>query len=255
MGGAAMSKTLPRKCIFCDSGKLSKTHIWPDWLERLLSPGAHRSEELKTPSHISPTHSNIVVERRTTQGSLFLQKPYLACVPCNTGWMKRFEDEMVKFAKPMFTASASLSLNRYQLRIMVGWISLITILGEYIGHSQGSIGISERERKHFKQYLQPPDNWSIFVASLDGEIWSARYRHHAFMITEFADLTEQFSRFGEQRSVNTQISSLCMGRTFRYLVHKISASSQITECGRRDRRVLRSYRQFLLVSGPSLRGR
>jgi hypothetical protein len=137
--------------------------------------------------------------------------------------MKRFEDEMVKFAKPIFTASEPLTLNRYQLRIMAGWISLITVLAEYIAHSQGSIGISEGERKHLKRYLQPPDNWSIFVASLDGEIWNARYRHHASMTTEFADLAEQFSRFGEQMSVNTQLSSFGMGGIF---VQVFSSSNQ-----------------------------
>jgi hypothetical protein len=209
-----MSKTLPRKCTFCDSSKLSRTHIWPDWLEKLLSPGRHRSEELETPTYTAPTHSAVVRERKLKQGSLFSQKPYLACETCNTGWMKQFEDEMVKFAKPIFTSSTNLTINHYQIRVMAVWVSLITVLAEYIGHSQGSIGISEGERKHLKKILKPPDNWSIFVASLDGEIWSARYRHHAYRITEFADLTEPFSKFGQHIPVNTQISSFGMGRIF-----------------------------------------
>ncbi len=70
------------KCIFCDEPGLSKTHIWPAWLNSLLAPGT---------AHWVKAERRDATEVKIKQGSIFSQKPYLACVCCNTGWMKSFE--------------------------------------------------------------------------------------------------------------------------------------------------------------------
>jgi hypothetical protein len=89
------------QCVFCGrSGLLTKTHIWPDWLERLLRPPGTRLEEETRP--IGSRRQVMTINRKYRLGSMFSQKPYLACAPCNTGWMQKVEDEMVKFSKPLF---------------------------------------------------------------------------------------------------------------------------------------------------------
>jgi hypothetical protein len=116
-----------RFCIFCDGPHLSKTHIWPEWLNTLLQPPGTRLEELD--------HARIISNRksRIREGSIFTQKPYLCCITCNTGWMRKFEDEMCSFAKPLFAPpTGDVILDDTKQRILAVWVALITILAEFI---------------------------------------------------------------------------------------------------------------------------
>src|ERR1700676_3468501 len=169
-----MVKNVPRKCIFCGGSKLSRTHIWPNWLEKLLSPGTDRSEELEKPTHLSPTHAKIVREVKLRQGNIFAQKPYLACIACNTGWMKHLEDEMLKFAKPLFMSVVDIAIGRQQLQIISGWASLITILAEYIDTSQGSITVPESEGCRLGRQLE-----AVFRVAGQTDFFGERGRQHS----------------------------------------------------------------------------
>jgi hypothetical protein len=203
-----------RKCIFCQEPGTSKTHIWPDWLERLLSPPSQRLEELERPIPLSPTNAKIDKSAKLRQGSLFTQKPYLCCEACNTGWMHDFEDEMNRFAKPLFTSLDVITLSQTERRILSVWVSLIVVLAEHIDRSQGSICISQDEKTFIRTRLMPPDTWSIVACSLNSEAWAAKYRHHSLFIGDFRSRAEYDAAVMEGRQNNTQISSLGMGNLF-----------------------------------------
>jgi hypothetical protein len=122
----------PQKCIFCNEAGRSHTHIWPDWLNRLLAPGEGREEttiSTRDPPNLPPEYPKKIVRK---QGSIFSLKPRLACETCNNGWMNRFEDELLKFAKPLFLCTEKTKLNTHQMRIFIGWMSLVTMLAEFI---------------------------------------------------------------------------------------------------------------------------
>jgi hypothetical protein len=128
--------------------------------------------------------------------------------------MKAFEDEMNKFAKPLFTSYGAVKLNHTQLRIFAIWTSLVTILSEYIDKSTLSITISKDEREYLKKYRKPPEHWSIFAVSSSGTKWKARYRHNTSFIGDFENLIEYHAAIREKRRPNTQISSFGMGKLF-----------------------------------------
>ena len=196
----------PQKfCIFCDGPHLTKTHIWPDWLNRLLAPPGQRHEHLDDP------HDSSVRRSRTKQGSVFSQKPYLCCEACNTGWMKRFEDEMLKFSRPIFTSLDTITnLDHTQTRVLAVWISLITILAEFIDRKT-SICIPKEDRIFVRKYLRPPDTWTILAMSSDAPSWYAKYRHHASRICNFSGAAEYHAAVASEFPDNTQISTFGMG--------------------------------------------
>ena len=138
-------------CIFCGCKDLSRTHIWPNWLNTLLSPPAFRLLEFEAPTRLTDNTKNNRKKAEVWPGSIFTQKPYLCCIPCNTGWMQRFEDEMLKFSTPIFQSSKPVTLDRRQLRVFVVWLSIIIILAEYIDTSKGSISISLEDRKYLSR--------------------------------------------------------------------------------------------------------
>src|ERR1700733_556382 len=123
----------PGKCIFCGRTGLSKTHLWPDWLGRLLPfASAHTEESIQVSAPSAVGERHFIESRKRKQGKVFSLKRYVACEKCNTGWMANFEGEMVKFAKPIFTSNDNIRLNERQIRIFSVWITLITILAEYL---------------------------------------------------------------------------------------------------------------------------
>ena len=221
-----------RFCIFCDGPGLSKTHIWPDWLNRLLRPPSLRLEELDNPRIISNRKSKF------KQGSIFSQKPYLCCIKCNTGWMRKFEDEMSSFAKPIFAApNMDVVLDDTKQRIFAAWLALVAILAEYIDH-KGSVCVSKEDRIFLKTRLMPPeDNWTIAACSLSGQKWTHRYRHHSLFIGEFSSVIEYQFAVEEGRTNNTQIASFGMGQLF----------VQVFSCP--NLRLVSSFRDFGKASG------
>jgi hypothetical protein len=198
------------KCLFCDRLDLSKTHIWPDWLERLLRPGTMSIEEETRPDK---RRRPLTLRYTPRMGSPFSQKPYLACINCNTGWMQDVEDAMLKFAKPLFTSLDPAILNRYQIRAFVFWITLITVLAEYLDRSRSRVTITKTERDLIRRYRAPPPNWSIVVSSLNSEMWRCKYRNVHKMIFDFQNVGE-YLNLKSTYVPNTQISSFGMGNIF-----------------------------------------
>ena len=203
-----------RKCIFCGEPGVTETHVWPDWLGRLVPT----EEEFRKEEHFSrnppelPTPPIEVTEKR---GRPFSIRPRLAFGTCNSGWMNRFEDEMKKFAKPIFTGEAPVHLTEHQTRVLVGWITLITILAEYINHKiKDGHPITREELLHFKKYRYPPDNWTIVVSSLDALDWRQKYRHHYLHIAAANYEQPLPFAFHNSERPNTQISSFGIGKLF-----------------------------------------
>jgi hypothetical protein len=197
-----------RKCIFCNQPGLSKTHIWPDWLNKLLSPGIQHEELIETPPPLSRP-----ITYKLRQGSIFTKKPYLACVSCNTGWMKDFEDLVSKFST-LFSSFDPVTLQRIQTEALAGWITLIAILAEYIDQSGGHLTATVANLECIRLNRHPPAHWSIFAASLDARIWAARYRHHGTHIGQYESVDEFEASAKVRPKPNTQTSSFGIGRIF-----------------------------------------
>ena len=142
--------------------RATNTDIWPEWLGRLLPFGdAHEV------SHIRRTSPNAVEDHHTTdfhrrrQGGVFSLKPFIACKGCNTGWMALFEDEMVKFSKPLFTTRDPDQLDEYQIRVFSVWLSLIVILAE--NFFRDNITIPHSDLDFLRRRRLPPEKSEYFL--------------------------------------------------------------------------------------------
>jgi hypothetical protein len=198
----------PKKCIFCDGPKPSRTHIWPDWLKRLLDPDGT--------GHVIINATNNTHE--TKQGSIYSQKPYLACVGCNTGWMHKFEDEMLKFAVPIFTGERPVTLSEYQIRVFAVWVSLIAVLAQYcVKKDRSYVTITPDDRTFLKRHRMPPAHWSIFAISQDTHLatadggWRTKYGLHTAALSQVQPWRGEWE---PKRSKNTQVASFGMGKVF-----------------------------------------
>ncbi len=201
-----------KTCIFCGSTNLSRTHIWPEWINQLF-PGNHRQHEATMMSSPDLANAEVRVAVKLKQGKMTSQKPRLACISCNTGWMKRFEDAMAPILKPVIAGTGVAILNQRQARIFAGWVSLIFTLAEYT--SGVGATLPEHERKYLKKYQAPSTNWSIYVAGLNAPSWVARHDHnglHSRRLRTSLDIIRV--RNSEIQGANAHISSMGIGRLF-----------------------------------------
>ena len=195
-----------RYCLFCGGPKLSKTHIWPSWLNELLAPGDSRLIELENERWEAKTVKDL------KQGSLFSQKPKLCCIDCNNGWMNEFENKMVKFAKPLFLdRHLEMDLTKADHLTIASWSALITVLAEYIDRSD-DICISKDDVQHIYDNKSPPDDtWTIAAASTQASVWKAKYKHFSLFIGDFSTLEEYLAANASGRKSNTKIATFGMG--------------------------------------------
>jgi hypothetical protein len=84
------------RCVFCGAidQKMSKEHVWPEWLGNLLPPG--RAETGHTYSFEDAEQGEY---RRLTGMRPHDVRVRDVCEPCNTGWMHRAEEA----ARPVIT--------------------------------------------------------------------------------------------------------------------------------------------------------
>lgn len=214
-----MSSQSQRQCLFCPNTDLSKTHIWPSWLNKLLNKRYNYTMDITTERSFHFGYGAPVPQTRVEkvrQGTIFTQKPRLVCETCNTGWMKKFEDEMLKFSLPIFTGEKSITLNQDQIGIMNGWLSLITILAAHLSLDRiWSIVVTEEERQYVKDNLRPPDNWTICYATLhEAKKWDKYYRANSRQLFDIREGGFQEGDLPDNDLPNTQISSWGMGEIF-----------------------------------------
>jgi len=196
-------------CVFCGGKPLTKTHLWPGWLNDILprQPNFNQNSSLATGTHLTPEERQTAFQKH--KKDIFDQQPYLACYLCNGGWMKEFEDEVVKFVKPVILGTFRGRLDQRQQQMLAGWLSLIIIVSELASFTQKTV--SKADIEFLKIQKKPPENWTILATKLNGQTWMKRKQYHSAAI--YPGLTlDRLPRTGEGiPKYNTQIATLGIG--------------------------------------------
>ncbi|WP_296710732.1 hypothetical protein [Rhodoblastus sp.] len=149
------------KCIFCGGVPLSETHIWPNWLRKVIPKQNNHFELLNKAVPIGPARTDYSESLQKYKRDLFSKDPLLACGACNGGWMKDIEDKVVYFLKQALKGELKRQLSRSEQAALAAWIALITILAEYEGNKIPTI--YHNILSHIRQYATPTDNFNIFI--------------------------------------------------------------------------------------------
>lgn len=169
------------KCIFCGGPRMSKEHIWSDWLtKRGAIPSQSSHNQLSTLLKFDPNTSKAqldIGELISKEGPLIQRKIRRVCVPCNSGWMRDIVNAAIPYAEKAVTGQFLLLDERSQLSLSA-WISICCVMAEFT--DEKTRVIPHEHLKHIKNEGLPPFSWRIFIGQYDGIEWSpARYRHHS----------------------------------------------------------------------------
>jgi hypothetical protein len=174
------------KCVFCGGPKLTKGHIWPDWLDKYLPPRAdYYVQTIGEANTFLPQMRRPQVESRRRHGDARARRPRNTCLVCNGGWMSRLESEAMGPAIPLIVGKPyesgaeghSYMLNAFGQRALASLLCLITMRAEFM-HAPTQAA-SATDRLWIRDRLEPPPFWQAWIARYVGakapEHWCRHY--------------------------------------------------------------------------------
>jgi|SRR5450631_373427 len=192
-----MTSKKPGCCVFCGKqGRLSKEHIWSDWLKTILPPQkSHTYTQVFGEATQDLTDFSVTpVSQHTRQGALQQRKIRNVCTGCNSGWMsvavnsaKPHAERLVKGEHAILDVSAQAAL--------CVWISIAAMMAEFTDPK--TAGIPSSDLMDLRATKMPLRNWYIAIGRYSGTNWHpVRYRHHGIRFVLDTFEAPAISEFG-----------------------------------------------------------
>ena len=156
-----------RRCVFCDQANdLTREHVWPDWLNDVLSD----------PLGWTITHSNPDRKREWERQTPRLdQTVRRVCGKCNHGWMSDLEGEAQELITHMLFGNP-VKLDPDQQDVLLRW-SYKTTLTLSLASETSAIPIDHM--RHFYEHRKPWPSNDVRVGCYIGTRWTAFFRDQA----------------------------------------------------------------------------
>lgn len=202
------------KCVFCGETGVTKSHIWPDWLDDYLPPRAERY--LQTVGEVNtflPTMRRPALESRVGRGDARARKPRNTCGPCNSGWMSRIESDAKDTLIPLVqgapfaegTTNTAFMLNSWGQRAIASLMTLITMRVEF--SHMATKAATDDHRAWIRERLEPPPFWKVWIARYIGDSPGAHWcRHYGLQLVSAPD------ELRSDHVCDTQTTTLVMGQ-------------------------------------------
>jgi hypothetical protein len=201
------------KCVFCGETGVTKSHIWPDWLDAYLPPRA--ASYLQTIGEVNtflPKMRRPALERRVGRGDARARKPRNTCAQCNSGWMSRIEanakDAIIPLVQGQAFIGAATShtslLNSWGQRAIASLLCLITMRVEF--SHMATRAATDDHRKWIREPEDPPPFWKVWIARYAGQNPSAHWcRHYGLQLVSTPD------EIVADHVCDTQVTTFVMG--------------------------------------------
>jgi hypothetical protein len=153
-------KTATRKaeCIFCSAPRVTKEHVWPNWVKGLI-PG----DGPFTVTTVSDAPG--AVSRSWTKAELDVTVKRV-CQPCNNGWLSRLEDEAKSLLTDIVQGRPVVLTPLDQERLAVWAYKTALILA--LTNRSGEPYFTDEEYVVFKSNQSPAPSTRIWLATYDG---------------------------------------------------------------------------------------
>lgn len=206
---AIMAKS-PRKCIFCGAGKLTREHIWADWLRNYI-PRDMQKHVVRT-QIVYPTHSETTTKKRG--GDVRSTRVKCVCGPCNSGWMGDLQEAAKPIAIPLIRGQPIL-LDKSAQNTICAWIAMSVIAADLTQPEKSAI--PDTDRKWLYEKRTAPLKWRIWIGDYERSEWPIHIARHLVALTE--EPVPNAAPLTLPEPPNTQAMTYVTGRLF---VHVIS---------------------------------
>jgi len=207
-----MSKPAKR-CVYCGSTGVTKEHLWGKWTARHLprrSTGSSQwvSRVIDLSDHHLLQHGE---GRMTRPGDPRSQQLRIVCAKCNNGWMRSNNEAAAPLLVRLGNGNWT-DLTVEERGNLATWATMFAMSHEF-GDPE-TVAVSPEERSALRKFQIPPDGWSIWIASYEGERWYDAVHHSSYGIYS---KTEPIGR------ANSQLTTFTFGKLL-LVVHSSRAS-------------------------------
>ncbi len=145
-----------RFCIFCGGSRLSREHIWPDWLRNYVP----RDMTSHTQGHAVIGKLGTTTKAKTLSGDPRSRRLRVVCESCNNGWMSQLQERIKPILVPLLKGE-SVRLRRSAQIALATWSTMFAMVAEYV--FPDSVVSPPRELRLFKDNQHPLDNWQFWI--------------------------------------------------------------------------------------------
>lgn len=207
----------PQSCIFCgDPGKLTREHIWADWLKSYI-PKEKVNYEAGTITVNKPGVPDKVVGKKVG-GDPHSRRVQCVCARCNSGWMSSLQERAKPIVIPLLQG-APCKISARQQKTLAAWIAMAVMCSEFGDLER--IGIPQEDRTIlYRHHVPPSASWRIWIGNYERDKWRGHWDHRVLCITQ-KKLEE--GAFEDAKFFNTQSTTYMVGKLF---IHAISSTVQ-----------------------------
>jgi hypothetical protein len=155
-GVSVCSVFMPKKqyfgrCGFCEfEGKLSKEHIFSDWLGKFLPTDLQRTDTvIRRFAGEKPR-----IESKKKSGAVHTRKDANVCETCNSGWMSGIVDKAKPIEEKIMFGGGDVTLTPNEIESLRQKICL-TAFTLYLVHTPDFRFFKQSDRQQFRQTLDP----------------------------------------------------------------------------------------------------
>jgi hypothetical protein len=197
----------PTICVFCGRTGATKSHVWPDWIAKVLPPNAtHHETIVGSFTTFIPKARGQSLAKTVKPGHIGTRKPRNTCGECNNGWMKQIEESVMSIMQPLLFGDQFL-LNVWQQRRLATFLCLVSMRVETSYHDMKVIPVADRD--YLRKNLEAPPDWKIWIARYAG--YKTEQRYNAMQI-----MSHPTETIGAQYC-NSQVTTLAIGKLLAYL--------------------------------------
>jgi len=191
-----MKIPVPRRCIFCLARKLTREHVFADWLRTIFPRSAdssHTRGQMTWGMSINGRRYGMPV-RSIHQGHSGSRKVKVVCGGCNHGWMSRMETRTRPVLMRLIQGQTH-RLSTFDQKLVATWSAKTAMVAEYVHPTH--IAVPDFHRLWMYANLEPPPGWNIWIAHYAGFKWrNLAIYHHVGGLTPSGENDTQFTSIG-----------------------------------------------------------
>jgi hypothetical protein len=213
-----------RFCDFCEKPGLTKEHIWPDWLSKVLPRPEYYDQysnwHLTGRGNFSKKDRESGLVNYPTRnikrpGHTRSRKLRNVCRECNNGWMSRVQSAAKPRLEPLVNGGWR-EINPGDQKVLATWAVMFTMVLE-LAHPETDTHTPE-QRREFSLDPKPPKNWLVWLGN--ARKYPLDFWHYAWRVSDGLPTDEATAK------LNIQTTTFGVGEIF---FHTFSHSEPIFE--------------------------
>jgi hypothetical protein len=150
-----------KKCEFCQRTDLTKSHIWPDWAQKIV-PAVATHYEIKEGGMATykPRAPGPTPYVKVKTGAVAKRRPRNTCTGCNGGWMREIEEAAIRPVSNLMRGQPFL-LTTIDQRLLATFLCLVSV--RIALASKVSRPIPLEHHQHLISRREPPIGWRVWI--------------------------------------------------------------------------------------------